>query len=265
MATTKSFAKDEPYSPTGFIEKQRILARAEYRRVVLALAQDQEPGQVDLSAILFSVCKSFDDMDADITLVRQRYDLFQQRMAAREQAEGAKQVRDRLATVEAEANELSRQFKQKIEPLLEQQQSLKREAELLESHSKGVLETSQRLLERTADPAIDLTIQSVQKRHSDTLERINLLRSDSGSKRWSKKEEEELKAFEERVEALQAKKRLEQDDYDKLIRWKKRQAAQQELPLLEEREKELQQEIYDAYALKLGWDRVALFPVGTDC
>jgi len=119
----------------GAIAQLKEKAKAEYRRVVFALAQDADSGTVEMNSLLFSVGKSFDQLGADVERVRQRKEWAMQR----EQAEGwkteADQATTELAKVKAEAEKLSQEFKKKIDPLIARQVELHEQASrLLDRH-----------------------------------------------------------------------------------------------------------------------------------
>jgi hypothetical protein len=185
--TTMTASLENPPDPTftaiylggrDTIAAMRQKSREEYRRVVFALARDEDPGIVDMNSLLFSLGKSFDQFSADVERVRQRKEWAMQR----EQAEGwkveADQATAELAKVKAEAEQISREFKKKIDPLIARQAELQDRASRLLDRRESILSATKQGLEKTADPAIDDEIAEVQEEHSQTLGKINRCRAD---------------------------------------------------------------------------------------
>jgi hypothetical protein len=249
-----------PLTGRDTIAEMRLKSRAEYRHVVFALAQDEDPGEVDMNSLLFSVGKSFDQLESDVELVRQRKAWSLQRDQADQWKAEADQATEELAKVRSKAEKLSQEYKEKIEPLIARQRELSEKAGRLMDQRCLILGETQRNLERTADPAIDEEIEEAQKRHSYALKMVNVYRTDGHcSTPWTAQNESSLRELEERIRQQKARMGFaDQDDIDRAHLLKRKKAAYPQLQELEKQEPELQQKVYDAVNKKLDWRNVGL-------
>jgi len=253
-------ANTVPLHGRDAIAAMQLKSREEYRRVVFALAQDEEPGTVEMNSLLFSVGKSFDQLGADVERVRQRKEWAKQREQAEEWKTEADQATTELAKVKAEAEKLSQEFKKKIDPLIARQVELREQASRLIDRRDSILEMTKRELERTASTAVDDEIAAAQKRHSDALKMINVYRTDYGCDTpWTAQNDARLQQLEESIRQQKARQGYaDEDDVNRAHLLRRKKQAYPQFLEVTKRQPELQQALYDAYAKKLNWENAAL-------
>lgn len=240
--------------PSGInsIAQQRSASRQEYSRVVFALASGEDTGKIDLQSLLFVTGKSFDQLEADVHIVQQRRKAWEQlqevpALKAQEQA-----AAEELAQVIAESQELSREFKAKIEPLLERQKQLQATREQASLQAIDVRARSERELRQTADPAIKAEADRLQREEFTRLmQAANKLQA--GLNDWTPQRQRRLDELSQRAAALFPE---EDRELAMLREWRDRVA---EVRRLKAEAAEVQQRIDEQSRRQLDWDAVEFF------
>lgn len=258
-------------SSTSRLEGREVIARVregvaqrkeralrEYRQVVLALASDEDPGDVDFESLLVSTGKSFDQLDSDVVRVKRRRDASELRKEAELSKQRESELEQQLAQVRTETEELSRKYREAVEPLISRQNQLQKESEHLRMEYQSIMEHTQQALSQTADPAINEELDRLQKQHSNCLEKLNFIVSTYGDKAWTAEEEEQLREFEKKVAAMRPNATASHDDIDRLRRWKARKAYVAELPDLKDQMREIERKQAEVGLRKLDWKNFAL-------